>query len=150
MHYNCTKLLQNVKPSTPKAFSRPFPKFSGVYPKYHQHVLCPTEGNYMLTHCYTPHKGAYCTLSQPRLGQSDHTSKTDTKTVSHAIKCWTHEEHLQDCFGSVDWDIFRESSTDLQQLSWTSFRNIQTSVCSLNYFVHFPTRNCGSLQISGN
>ncbi|XP_072568875.1 melanoregulin isoform X2 [Paramormyrops kingsleyae] len=101
--------------------------FRSVYPKHHQHVSCPTCGANTLDHCYTGHRGAFRSLPRAHLGRSDHTAvlllpvyKQKLKReepVMRMVQRWTHvaEDKLQDCFDCVDWDIFRDSSSDLDE-----------------------------------
>ncbi|XP_060703504.1 uncharacterized protein LOC132830055 [Hemiscyllium ocellatum] len=102
-----------------------------VLPKYHQHVSCPTKGPNILDHCYTNIKDAYRSIPRPHFGKSDRTAvyllpayKQKLKRedpVQKVVQCWSDgtDELLQDCFESVDWSIFKNSATSLNEYATT-------------------------------
>ncbi|XP_058025172.1 uncharacterized protein LOC131191248 [Ahaetulla prasina] len=123
-------------------------------PKYFQHVNCPTRGKNTLDHCYTTLKDAYRSLPRAAVGHSDHCMihlvpayrqrlKT-TKPTIKSVKTWTEESKLklQACFDCTDWNIFEDTSADLDELTDTV-----TSYVSFCEDLCVPTRN---LQIYSN
>ncbi len=105
-----------------------------VFPKIHQHVEFPTQGN-TLYFVYTTQRGAYKALPLPHLGTSDHITVMlmpayrpifkVTKPVHKQIQVWLEgsSEALQDCFNTTDWNMFKlaatYNTTDLQEYSET-------------------------------
>ncbi|XP_059845789.1 uncharacterized protein LOC132405071 [Hypanus sabinus] len=94
---------------------------------YHQQVTCNTRGNNTLDHCYTTIKNAYRAIPHPHFWKSDHLAvlllpeyRQRLKTAAPAVrtkKVWTREaqERLRDCFESVDWTVFSDSSLNLDE-----------------------------------
>ncbi len=103
--------------------------FRQVMPNFHQHVSCPTRGPNTLDHCYTQFKNAYKTRSLPAFGKSDHAAiilTTEYKQrlvqeppVEREVMCWSShsEAMLQAALDDVDWDMFRVSSSDVNEFT---------------------------------
>ena len=94
---------------------------------FYQHVSCATRLVNTIDHCYTTIKGAYRSLKRAPLGNSDHNMvhliptyrqqlKREKPTVN-TVSQWTDAatERLQGCFACTDWDMFIESSADLDE-----------------------------------
>ncbi|XP_058023538.1 uncharacterized protein LOC131190292 [Ahaetulla prasina] len=123
-------------------------------PKYFQHVNCPTRGKNTLDHCYTTLKDAYRSLPRAAVGHSDHCMihlvpayrqrLKATKPIIKSVKTWTEESELklQACFDCTDWNIFKDTSADLDELTDTV-----TSYVSFCEDLCVPTRN---LRIHSN
>lgn len=97
---------------------------------FHQYVTCPTRQNKILDMCYGNVKDAYKSVPLPPLGASDHncvhlfpvyrTALKRGKVQSIQIKNWSDEnacETLKGLFESTDWDMFKESSADINELT---------------------------------
>ncbi|XP_058010955.1 uncharacterized protein LOC131184050 [Ahaetulla prasina] len=105
-------------------------------PKYFQHVNCPTRGKNTLDHCYTTLKDAYRSLPRAAVGHSDHCMihlvpayrqrLKATKPIIKSVKTWTEESKLklQACFDCTDWNIFKDTSADLDELTDTVTTNL--------------------------
>ncbi|XP_072358730.1 uncharacterized protein [Scyliorhinus torazame] len=101
-----------------------------VLPKFHQHI-CPTRGDNTLDHCYSKIKGAYRSIPRTHFGKSDHKTalllpadKQKPKRENPAknvVQCWSEEteELLRDCLETVDWSIFNNSATNLNEYATT-------------------------------
>ncbi|XP_058038014.1 uncharacterized protein LOC131197679 [Ahaetulla prasina] len=123
-------------------------------PKYFQHVNCPTRGKNTLDHCYTTLKDAYRSLPRAAVGHSDHCMihlvpayrqrLKAIKPIIKSVKTWTEESELklQACFDCTDWNIFKDTSADLDELTDTV-----TSYVSFCEDLCVPTRN---LRIHSN
>ena len=80
-----------------------------------------------LDHLHSTHRDAYKALPRPPFGKSDHNSillipvyKQKLKQevpVTRSIQKWSDEEDgkLQDCFAITDWNMFRDSSNDIEE-----------------------------------
>ena len=77
-----------------------------------------------MDHCYANFHDAYKAHTLPPFGKSDHDSilllpayrqklKQETP-VLRSVQCWSDQSDstLQDCFGHVDWDMFRIASAN--------------------------------------
>ena len=72
-----------------------------VFPRFHQHVSCPTRGENILDHVYTNIAGAYKATPKPKVGSSDHISLFLTpkyiplikrvKPTVKIVKVWSEE-----------------------------------------------------------
>uniref|UniRef100_A0A672I8N9 Reverse transcriptase domain-containing protein n=2 Tax=Salarias fasciatus TaxID=181472 RepID=A0A672I8N9_SALFA len=94
-----------------------------VLPKFHQHIHFPTRGDSILDFVYTQHKGAYKATPLPHIGASDHLTimllpayRQRVKVIKPALKevrVWPQgaTSALQDCFGTTDWEMFKEAAT---------------------------------------
>ncbi|KAL0199448.1 hypothetical protein M9458_007988, partial [Cirrhinus mrigala] len=94
-------------------------------PNFYQHITCPTRGDRTLDHCYTTVKDAYKAQSRPPFGKSDHAAiflmpkyKQRLKRevpVQREVTRWTDQSvaALQDALDDADWDMFRNSSNDI-------------------------------------
>ncbi|KAI3364670.1 hypothetical protein L3Q82_011445 [Scortum barcoo] len=83
----------------------------------------PTRGDNTLDFVYTQHKGAYKATPLPHIGASDHLSimlmpayrqrVKVIKPVLKEVRVWPQEatSALQDCFGTTDWEMFKEAAT---------------------------------------
>ncbi|XP_061598249.1 NLR family CARD domain-containing protein 3-like [Cololabis saira] len=98
-------------------------------PKYRQLIKCPTREGKILDHCYSTVSRAYHAVPRAALGHSDHLMvhlipayKQKLKLCKPAVrtsKQWTRKatEDLQACLDSTDWDVFRTSSSSLDELT---------------------------------
>ena len=98
-------------------------------------------------------------LPRPPFGKSDHNSillipafKQKLKQgapVTRSIKQWTYEADakLQDCFPITDWNMFRDSSDDIEEYTTpvTGYINkcIEDVVPTVTVRTHTPTRSHG-------
>ena len=90
-----------------------------------------------LDHLYSTHSDAYKALTSPPFGKSDHNSillipayKQKLKQevpATRSIRKWSDDADatLWDCFASTDWNMFRDSSDDIEEYttSVTGFIN---------------------------
>ena len=102
-------------------------KLKSILPNFYQHVKCATRGKKIIDHLYSTHRDVYKALPRPPFGKSDHNSillipayKQKLKQeapVTWSIKKWSDEADakLQDCFASTDWNMFRDSSDDIEE-----------------------------------
>ncbi len=100
-----------------------------VMPNFHQHVSCPTRGLNTLDHCYTQFKNAYKARSLPAFGKSDHAAIFLTPEykqgivqeppVEREVTSWSShsEAMLQAALDDIDWDMFRASSSDVNEFT---------------------------------
>ncbi len=107
---------------------------------FHQHVSSPTRESNTLDHCYTQLKKAYKAHSLPAFGKSDHAAifltpeykqrLVQEPPVKREVTCWSFhsEAMLQAALDDVDWDMFRASSSDVNE-----FTDVALS------FVNMPT-----------
>jgi hypothetical protein len=93
------------------------------YQIFYQHVKCATRGGKTL---YSTHRDACKALPRPPFGKSDHNSillipaykqKIKKEAVTRSIKKWSDEADakLQDCFASTYWNMFWDSSNDIEE-----------------------------------
>lgn len=95
----------------------------------YQHVSCPTRKDKTLDLFYSNVKGGFKTQQLAPLGNSDHNMllhipkyKTKLKSIGvkeKTVQVWDENTTaaLQGCFACTDWDIFRESSNNLEELN---------------------------------
>ena len=109
-------------------------ELKSVLPHLCQHVKCATREETILDHLNSTHRVG---LPRPPFGKSDHNSillipayKQKLKQealVTQSIKKWSDEADakLQDCFANTDWNIFRDSTDDIEEYttSVTGFIN---------------------------
>ncbi len=107
-------------------------------PNFQQHVSCPTRGPNTLDHCYTQLKNAYKAHSLPAFGKSDHATIFLTPEykqrivqeppVEREVTCWSShsEAMLQAALDDVDWDMFRASSSDVNEFTDVALSFINT------------------------
>ena len=97
---------------------------------FQQYVTCPTRSNKILDMCFGNIKGAYKSVPLPPLGSSDHNcvhlfpvyrTVLQRGTVKNIhIKKWNDNdacETLRGLFEATDWDMFFESSVDINELT---------------------------------
>ncbi len=125
--------LQSITPDAPNLIMGDFNqcKPGKSLNNFYQYVTCPTRNTKCLDLCYGSIKGAYKSFSRVPLGMSDHsvvylvpTYKSvlkETKPERRLVPVWSSEaaEHLKDCFFCTDWDLFKESCSDLDDLTET-------------------------------
>ncbi|XP_039509538.1 uncharacterized protein LOC120464222 [Pimephales promelas] len=125
--------LQNISPDAPHFILGDFNMCSlkKDLGHFYQYVSCPTRHGKILDMCYGTVKDAYKSYVMPPLGSSDHScvflapiyqsalrrGKVERKEVS----VWTDDaiKELNGCFYSTDWDVFKDSCTDLDELTFT-------------------------------
>ncbi len=105
---------------------------------FDQYVSCHTRKNKTLDQCYGSLKDAYKSVPLPPLGSADHccvhliptyrTTLQRGKVSTRVTRVWSEEavSTLQGCPRSTAWDVFQESSSDIDQLtdvvsSWISY-----------------------------
>lgn len=96
---------------------------------YFQHVKCATRKDRILDQCYTNVEDAYTSVSLPPLGRSDHNIVQlipryrplvqREPTVTRTIKEWSDDavEKLKGSLDCTDWDVFVDSSSDINELT---------------------------------
>ena len=105
-------------------------------PKFYQNINCCTRLSNTLDHCYSNFRDAYKALPHPPFGKSDHDSilllpfygqkRKQEAPMLRCIQCWTDQSDytLQDCYGHMDWDMFRvdsENNIDVYSDSLSEF-----------------------------
>lgn len=145
-----TQRLQAISPGAPVLILVNFNHCSlqKTLRDFDQYVKCPTRLNKMLDSCYGSIKGAYKALPLPPLGGDDHnciqlipsycTTLQRVKPVTKWVKVWTDESilSLQGCYECTDWEIFKESCSDIHVLTdvvscYVSFVQIMLSLKKL-------------------
>ena len=98
-------------------------------PRYKQHVDCATCNDKTLDQCYTVHTNAYNALVRAPLGESDHSTvlliptyrqKLRTiKPTKKVVRKMTDDSYdvLRGCFDCTDWNMFKESCGDIDELT---------------------------------
>ena len=88
-------------------------------PKFYHHIECASRAGKILDHCDSNFRDAYKPLPRPPFGKSDHDSilllpvyrqklKQETPMLKSVQRWSDHSDSThQDCFGHVDWDMFR-------------------------------------------
>ena len=117
----------NLETSAPDAFNHCSLKTSII--NYFQHVKCATQKDHILDQCYTNVKDTYTSVSLPPLRRSDHNIVQFIPryrplvqrelTVTGTIKEWSDDavEKLKGSLDCTDWDVFVDSSSDINELS---------------------------------
>ena len=112
-------------------------KLKSVLHNFYQHAICTTRGEETLDHLYSTHTDTYKALPRPLFCKSDHnyilpipTYKQKFKqelSLMRSIRIWSDEmdAKLQDCFASTDWNMFWDSSDNIEEYitSVTGFIN---------------------------
>ena len=109
---------------------------------YKQYVSCPTQNGSTLDLCYGNIANAYKSPPLPPIGLSDHNtvlltpkyrSKLKTsKPTTNAVNLWTEKttQVLQDCLDTTDWDMFKEKTRDIHEVTDT-----------ISCYLHFCANN---------
>ncbi len=96
-------------------------------PSFKQYVTVPTRKDSVLDRCYGNIKDGYKSFSLPKIGLSDHETvhlvpsykpKIQSEpVVTKSVKVWSDEvvETLQGCLDCTDWNVFLESSVDVDE-----------------------------------
>ncbi|KAK0147387.1 hypothetical protein N1851_013150 [Merluccius polli] len=96
---------------------------------FYQFVTCTTRKVKTLDLCYGTVKGAYKSIWLPPLGIADHkcvlllpaykTVLKSEKIQTKEVKIWSDESTacLQGCFDCTDWEMFKDSCTDIDELT---------------------------------
>ena len=91
-----------------------------------------------LDHLYTTHRDVYKALPRPPFGKSDHNyillipaCKQKLKQevpVTCSIQKWSDEvdAKLQECFASIDWNMFCDSSDSIEEFTTSVTHFINT------------------------
>ncbi|KAG7499465.1 hypothetical protein JOB18_039315 [Solea senegalensis] len=97
----------------------------------HQYVKCPTRHGKILDLCYGTIKGAYKSFPLAPLGFSDHSCVLLAPVYQPALKkgkverkevaLWTESaiRELNGCLHNTNWDVFKDSCTNLDELTDT-------------------------------
>lgn len=126
-----TQKLQGISPEAPVFVLGDFNHCSlkKCLRDFHQYVTCPTRQKKSLDLCYGSIKDAYKALPLPPLGGADHncvqlipsyrTALRRGKTLIKHVKNWTEEAilSLKGCFDCTDWGMFKESCTNINDLT---------------------------------
>ena len=121
--------LQTISPDAPNLVLGDFNScnLQTVLPKFKQYITCNTRQQGQPDRCYGNIKDAYKSVPLPNIGNSDHETvhlipayrpKIETEpVVSKSVKKWSKEaiETLQGCYECTDWDIFFDSSQDINE-----------------------------------
>ena len=133
--------LQSISPDAPNLILGdmnhcPLKK---ILKDFQQYVTCPTRKKNTLDMCFGNIKGAYKSVPLAPLGLSDHncvhlipmyrSALKRGKVQNICIKNWSDInacETLQGLFEATDWDMFVDSSADINELtdvvtSWSSY-----------------------------
>ncbi|KAK0155559.1 Ras GTPase-activating-like protein IQGAP1 [Merluccius polli] len=98
---------------------------------FYQYVSCPTRHGKILDLCYGTVKDAYKSYAMSPLGSSDHSciflapiyqsALKRGKVERREVSVWTYGaiKELNGCFHSTNWDVFKDSCTDLDKLTFT-------------------------------
>ncbi len=138
--HQVTQRLQSISPDAPHIILGDMNHctLKTTLRDFHQYITCPTRHNKILDLCYGNIKGAYKSIPLPPLGSSDHnciqlipvyrTVLKQGKVQNRRVKVWDDNAclTLQGCLEATDWDMFKESSTDIDELtdvvsSWVSY-----------------------------
>lgn len=126
-----TQKLQSLSPDAPVFVLGDFNHCSlkRTHKNFYQYVTCPTRHNKILDLCYGSVKGAFKSLPLPPLGGADHncvqlmtayrSALRRGKIITKQIHNWTDDSKLslQDCFEKTDWGMFKESCSDIDELT---------------------------------
>ena len=138
--HQVTQRLQTISPEAPNIVLGDVNQctLSDTLRDFHQYVTCPTRGKNILDMCYGNIKDAYKSTSLHPLGLSDHncvllipvyrTALKREKVQSIQVKDWNDDAclTLQGCLDCTDWDMFKESCNNIDELtdvtcSWISY-----------------------------
>ncbi len=109
-----------------------------VMPNFHQLISCQTRGPNTLDHCYTQFKKAYNARSLPGFGKSDHAAifltpeykqrLVQEPPVEREVTRWSShsEAMLQVAFDDIVWDMFRASSSDVNEFTDVALSFVNT------------------------
>lgn len=88
-------------------------------PNYYQYVKCPTRRDKTLDLCFGNIKDAYKGYAKPPLGDSDHNAIQLVPQYKQKLKTSKPEsvECLRGCFDCTVWDIFVNTSKNLEELT---------------------------------
>ncbi|XP_071948767.1 uncharacterized protein [Antedon mediterranea] len=126
-----THKLETLSPDAPRLILGDFNqhKLGKVLRIYHQYVTCPTRKDKTIDLCYGTVPSAYRSVALPPLGASDHNCvnlipkyvpviQRKDKIVK-TVKLWTLDsiERLRGCFECTDWQVFYESSPNLNEMA---------------------------------
>lgn len=135
-----TQRLRSVSPDAPHIILSDMNRctLKTTLRDFHQYITCPARHNKIPDLCYGNIKGAYKSIPLPPLGFSDHncihlipvyrTVPKRGKVQNLRVKVWDDDAclTLQGCLDATDWDMFKESSADIDELtdvvsSWVSY-----------------------------
>ncbi len=109
-----------------------------VMPNFHQLISCQTRGTNTLDHCYTQFKKAYNARSLPGFGKSDHAAifltpeykqrLVQEPPVEREVTRWSShsEAMLQVALDDIVWDMFRASSSDVNEFTDVALSFVNT------------------------
>jgi hypothetical protein len=98
-------------------------------------LSCATRGRTTIDHLYSTHRDMYKAFPRPPFGKTDHNSillipaykQKLSRKYQYSIRKWTDDADakLQDCFASTDSNMFRDSSSGIEEYttSVTGFIN---------------------------
>ena len=152
--HQVTQRLQSISPDAPNIVLGDMNHctLSDTLRDFYQYVTCPTRDKNILDLCYGNIKDAYKSISLHPLGSSDHncvhlipvyrTVLKREKVQTIRVKDWNDDAclSLQGCLDCTDWDMFKESCNDIDELtdvicSWTSYcENIVIPVKSVKLY----------------
>ena len=123
-----TQKLQSLSPDSPCFILGDFNDCNlKSISNFYQYVSCPIRLNNTIVFCYGSVKGAYKSVALPPLGSSDHNTILLTPTykpllkrgkiVTSEVEMWTDNavEKLKGALESTDWNVFNNSTTDLDE-----------------------------------
>ncbi len=96
---------------------------------FQQYIDCPTRHQKTLDLCYGSIPDAYRSFSRPPIGCADHNAVSlqpcykpvlqRARPVIRSFQRWTDDNilQLQDCFDRTEWDIFKTSCVDNDELA---------------------------------
>ncbi len=96
---------------------------------FQQYIDCPTRHQKTLDLCYGSIPDAYRSFSRPPIGCADHNAVSlqpcykpvlqRARPVIRSFQRWTDDNilQLQDCFDRTEWDIFKTSCVDSDELA---------------------------------
>ena len=129
--FDVVQKLQSMSPEAPHFILGDFNHVSlkKSSKNFYQYVTCTTRKDKTLDLCYGTVKGAYKSLRLPPLGSADHncvlllpaykTVLKSEKIQTKEVRIWSEESTscLQGCFDCTDWDMFKDSCTDIDELT---------------------------------
>jgi hypothetical protein len=126
---DAVRALQVISPDAPNFVLGDFNScdLRTTFPSFKQYITCNTRKNNRPDRCYGNIRNAYKSLQLPNIGLSDHDTihllpayrpkiQTDP-VVTKTVKVWSTEsvEQLQGCFDCTDWNVFLDSSDDVNE-----------------------------------